>query len=90
MAETAACYSIATKGPHHPVDTTYVTTCRVTSPSSSVVVVAAAPGHCRDTKNHTMLSHDRQLGGQLTTNALMFTPPSQFDKPEFARKPLIR
>lgn len=45
---------------------------------------------CRDTKNHTMLSPDRHLGGQLTTNALMFTPPNQFDKPEFARKPLIR
>jgi len=45
---------------------------------------------CRDTKNHTMLSRDRHLGGQLTTNALTFTPPNQFDKPEFARKPLIR
>jgi hypothetical protein len=37
-----------------------------------------------------MLSHERSLGGQLTTNTLMFTPPNQFDKPEFARKPLIR
>lgn len=37
-----------------------------------------------------MLSPERHLGGQLTTNTLMFTAPSQFDKPEFARKPLIR
>lgn len=51
--------------------------------------VTAANTH-RDTKNHTMLCRDRHLGGQLTTNALMFTAPNQFDKPEFARKPLIR
>lgn len=44
----------------------------------------------RDTKNRTMLSHERSLGGQLTTNRLAFTPPTSFDKPEFARKPLIR
>lgn len=44
----------------------------------------------RDTKNATMLSHERNLGGQLTTNKLAFSPPTDFDKPEFARKPLIR
>lgn len=44
----------------------------------------------RDTKNSTMLTHDRNLGGQLTTNRLAFTAPTEFDKPEFARKPLIR
>jgi hypothetical protein len=48
------------------------------------------PHPCRDTKNHTMLSPDRHQGGLKTTNALAFTPPTQFDKPEFARKPLIR
>lgn len=49
-----------------------------------------ASNNCRDTKNHTMLSPDRHQGGLKTTNALAFTPPTQFDKPEFARKPLIR
>lgn len=44
----------------------------------------------RDTKNHTMLSPERHLGGQLTTHTLMYAPPNAFDKPEFARKPLIR
>ncbi|WIA11991.1 hypothetical protein OEZ85_012072 [Tetradesmus obliquus] len=43
-----------------------------------------------DTKNRTMLSHERNLGGQLTTNKLAFTAPGSFAKPEFARKPLIR
>lgn len=50
----------------------------------------AVTASCRDTKNHTMLAHDRNLGGQVTTNTLAFRPPTQFDKPEFARKPLIR
>jgi hypothetical protein len=29
---------------------------------------AACSSTHRDTKNHTMLSHERNLGGQLTTN----------------------
>jgi hypothetical protein len=37
-----------------------------------------------------MHSRERHLGGQLTTHALMFAPPDSFEKPEFARKPLIR
>ncbi len=44
----------------------------------------------RDTKNRTMLSMERNLGGQLTTNRMAFGAPTTFDKPEFARRPLIR
>ncbi|KAJ9509060.1 hypothetical protein QJQ45_001547 [Haematococcus lacustris] len=44
----------------------------------------------RDTKNRTMLSHDRTLGGTMTTHNLTYTPPEQFVKPEHAKKPLIR
>lgn len=44
----------------------------------------------RDTLNRTALTRERQHGGQLTTNTLAYAPPSSFDKPEFARKPLIR
>eukprot|EP00877_Chromochloris_zofingiensis_P001293 jgi/Chrzof1/11164/Cz05g26090.t1 len=44
----------------------------------------------RDTKNRTMLSHERNLGGMMTSSKLAFQPPADFSKPEFARKPLIR
>ncbi|GFH09316.1 flagellar associated protein, partial [Haematococcus lacustris] len=37
-----------------------------------------------------MLSHDRTLGGTMTTHNLTYTPPEQFVKPEHAKKPLIR
>jgi hypothetical protein len=50
---------------------------------------AASKVH-RDTKNRTMLSRERDYNGQLTTSRLHFQPPTEFDKPEFARKPLIR
>jgi hypothetical protein len=44
----------------------------------------------RDTHNPTALSHDRALGGRLTTARLHFQAPGQLSKPEFARRPLIR
>lgn len=44
----------------------------------------------RDTKNRTVLSKDRTNGGQMTTHLLTFQPPTEFEKPEHARKPLVR
>ncbi|GBF91400.1 flagellar associated protein [Raphidocelis subcapitata] len=45
----------------------------------------------RDTHNRTMLSHDRALGGALTTSRLHFPAPGgDLAKPEFARRPLVR
>lgn len=51
--------------------------------------IGASKTH-RDTRNRTMLSHDRNLGDTLTTNALVYTPPTDFTKPDYARKPVIR
>lgn len=36
------------------------------------------------------MSHDRSLGGRLTTAGLAFRAPGGQAKPEFARRPLIR
>lgn len=44
----------------------------------------------RDTKNRTMHTHDRNTGAQATTHNLAYQPPTDFSKPEHARKPLIR
>jgi hypothetical protein len=44
----------------------------------------------RDTHNRTLLSRDRELGGRLTTHRLQFQAPGGLEKPEFARRPLIR
>eukprot|EP00879_Flechtneria_rotunda_P018872 GHRR01019809.1.p2 GENE.GHRR01019809.1~~GHRR01019809.1.p2 ORF type:complete len:102 (-),score=41.36 GHRR01019809.1:295-600(-) len=44
----------------------------------------------RDTKNRTMLSQERTMGGLMTTNTLSMAAPNTFDKPDFARKPLIK
>mmetsp|Transcript_2052 Transcript_2052/g.3236 ORF Transcript_2052/g.3236 Transcript_2052/m.3236 type:complete len:243 (+) Transcript_2052:238-966(+) len=44
----------------------------------------------RNTRNPTMLSHDRNFGAGMTTHNLTYTPPSEFSKPEHAHKPLIR
>lgn len=44
----------------------------------------------RDTRNRTMKSKDRDLGNTMTTNALTYTPPANFSKPDYARKPVIR
>mmetsp|Transcript_24638 Transcript_24638/g.67143 ORF Transcript_24638/g.67143 Transcript_24638/m.67143 type:complete len:243 (-) Transcript_24638:467-1195(-) len=51
--------------------------------------IGASKTH-RDTKNRTMQSKDRNLGQTMTTNALTYTPPSDFVKPDYARKPVIR
>jgi len=44
----------------------------------------------RDTKNKTMLATDRNFGGQMTSHLLSFQAPTDFTKPEHARRPLIR
>lgn len=44
----------------------------------------------RDTKNRTLLSHERALGDKMTTTGLAFRPPEHHSKPEYANKPLIR
>ena len=44
----------------------------------------------RDTRNRTALSHDRHMGGALTSSLIAFQPPTEFSKPEFANKPLIQ
>lgn len=44
----------------------------------------------RDTKNPTMLAKDRQLGTMATTSLIAFQAPTDFHKPEYARKPLVR
>uniref|UniRef100_A0A7S0R644 Flagellar associated protein n=1 Tax=Chlamydomonas leiostraca TaxID=1034604 RepID=A0A7S0R644_9CHLO len=44
----------------------------------------------RDTRNRTMLSTDRSFGGTMTTHNLTYTPPTEFEKPEHAHKPLVR
>jgi hypothetical protein len=44
----------------------------------------------RDTKNRTLLSHDRQLGEMATTTGLAFQPPPEHIKPEHGRKPLVQ
>lgn len=44
----------------------------------------------RDTRNRTMLSHDRMFGQTMTTHNLTYVPPTEFSKPEHAHKPLIR
>lgn len=44
----------------------------------------------RDTQNPTMQTKDRFLGDSITTNALTYGPPTDFQKPDYARKPLIR
>uniref|UniRef100_A0A7R9V582 Uncharacterized protein n=1 Tax=Chlamydomonas euryale TaxID=1486919 RepID=A0A7R9V582_9CHLO len=44
----------------------------------------------RDTKNKCQLSTNRQYGGTMTTNTLAFQAPTEFEKPEHARKPLVR
>lgn len=44
----------------------------------------------RDTKNRTNLSKDRTFGGQTTSHLLSFQAPTDFEKPEHARKPIVR
>jgi hypothetical protein len=44
----------------------------------------------RDTKNPTHLSLDRNIGGQMTSNTLSFQAPVEFEKPEHARRPIVR
>ncbi|KAK9824217.1 hypothetical protein WJX72_008614 [[Myrmecia] bisecta] len=44
----------------------------------------------RDTKNPTMLSHERKFGKYRTTTRIAHTAPEEFSKPEYARRPLIR
>lgn len=44
----------------------------------------------RDTRNRTMQSKDRNLGDTMTTNALTYTPPTEFVKPDYARKPVVK
>lgn len=44
----------------------------------------------RDTKNKTILSKDRELGGLTTSHLLSYQAPTEFEKPEHARKPLVR
>jgi len=51
--------------------------------------IGASKTH-RDTRNRTMQSKDRNLGDTMTTNALTYTPPEDFIKPDYARKPVIR
>jgi len=51
--------------------------------------IGASKTH-RDTMNRTQLSHERHLGDTLTTNTLVYTPPTEFTKPDHARRPVIR
>jgi hypothetical protein len=45
----------------------------------------------RDTHNRTLMSLERSTGqGPVTTNRLAFAAPTLHEKPEFARRPLIR
>jgi hypothetical protein len=44
----------------------------------------------RDTENPVSFTRDRNLGAYRTAHTMAFQPPKEFDKPEYARKPLIR
>jgi len=44
----------------------------------------------RDTKNPTQLSVARDLGTYRTTTTMAHAPPENFEKPQFARKPVVR
>lgn len=44
----------------------------------------------RWTQNPTQISKDRNLGGQMTSQRLSYQPPTEFEKSEHARKPLVR
>uniref|UniRef100_A0A7S1SY97 Uncharacterized protein n=1 Tax=Tetraselmis chuii TaxID=63592 RepID=A0A7S1SY97_9CHLO len=51
---------------------------------------SGASKEARDTKNPTMLSHDRTLGGSRTTTAIAYQAPEHHTKPTYARKPLVK
>ncbi len=44
----------------------------------------------RDTKNKTHLSYERHFGSYRTTSMLTHAPPEEFNKPTYARKPVVR
>lgn len=44
----------------------------------------------RDTKNKTHLSYERDFGSYRTTSMLTHAPPEEFNKPTYARKPVVR
>lgn len=44
----------------------------------------------RDTQNPTNLSHDRRLGNGMTSMRLSYQAPTEFQKSEYARKPLVK
>lgn len=44
----------------------------------------------RDTKNKTHLSYEREFGSYRTTSMIAHGPPEEFNKPTYARKPVVR
>lgn len=44
----------------------------------------------RDTKNKTLLSPERDFGGQMTVNQLTYQAPKEYTKPEFGRTGLVK
>ena len=44
----------------------------------------------RDTKNKTHLSYERDFGSYRTTSMISHAPPEEFNKPTYARKPVVR
>ena len=44
----------------------------------------------RDTKNKTHLSYEREFGSYRTTSMIAHAPPEEFNKPTYARKPVVR
>ena len=43
-----------------------------------------------DTKNPTAIGPERNLGSYRTTTSLAHGAPSEFQKPQFARKPVVQ
>lgn len=44
----------------------------------------------RDTRNPTQLGKNRAFGTLSTTSLIAFTAPTEFHKPDYARKPIVR
>ena len=51
--------------------------------------IGASKTH-RDTLNPTRHTHVRNMGKLMTTNLMAYSPPTDFNKPSYARKPIIR
>lgn len=44
----------------------------------------------RDTKNKTHLTYERDFGSYRTTSMIAHASPQEFNKPTYARKPVVR